>query len=61
MDTQQTDTKHPPLHTRVGASRFLGVAKGTIDRMIEMKQLSTVRIGNRDMIRHAELVKLVSA
>lgn len=60
MDTPNTE-KHPPLHTRLSASRFLEVAPRTIDTMVKMKQLSPVRIGKRDMFKHAELVKLVEA
>jgi excisionase family DNA binding protein len=59
--TNTLEQRTPPLFSKPGAAKYLGVSKDTIDRMIDLKQLEPVRIGDRDMVRHIDLAALIGA
>jgi hypothetical protein len=59
MNTPKTEQPPRLLDTKADAARFLGLSLPTVNRMVELNQVPVVRIGDRDMIRHADLVALV--
>ena len=59
MNNQQNERPSKPFLTRPEAAKILGVSKSKIDRMIELGQVKSARIGDRTMLRSAELLALV--
>jgi hypothetical protein len=60
MNNENTQKQHiGALVTKPSAGRYLGVGRTAVDRMIERGQLTPVKIGDRVMVRHSELVAVV--
>ncbi|MCU0671326.1 MAG: helix-turn-helix domain-containing protein [Myxococcota bacterium] len=47
------------LSSRVDAARFLGISLRTLDRLVEVGELTPVRVGRRVLFEQAEIERFI--